>query len=108
VYTRASTLFSWVALWALVFVRASVRARTGGCRSGSILTLSPDFINKFTPLEWNCLTHGVSLAALEFPFTKSYIHKKLQEDLDMCKITKKLLRKWKVHFKKCGLQDPIN
>jgi hypothetical protein len=28
-YTRASTLLSWVALWALVFVRASVRARKG-------------------------------------------------------------------------------
>jgi hypothetical protein len=27
-----------VALWALGFVRASVRARTGGCGSGSILT----------------------------------------------------------------------
>jgi hypothetical protein len=35
---RASTLLSWVALWALGFVRASVRARTGGCRSGSSLT----------------------------------------------------------------------
>jgi hypothetical protein len=38
-YTRASTLLSWVALWALGFVRASVRARTGGCGSGSSLTL---------------------------------------------------------------------
>jgi hypothetical protein len=28
-YTRASTLLSWVALWAFGFVRASVRARTG-------------------------------------------------------------------------------
>jgi hypothetical protein len=37
-YTRASTLLSWVALWALGFVRASVRARTGGCGSGSSLT----------------------------------------------------------------------
>jgi hypothetical protein len=35
---RASTLLSWVALWALGFVRASVRARTGGCGSGSSLT----------------------------------------------------------------------
>jgi hypothetical protein len=34
---RASTLLSWVALWALGFVRASVRARTGGCGSGSSL-----------------------------------------------------------------------
>jgi hypothetical protein len=37
-YTRSSTLISWVALWALGFVRASVRARTGGCGSGSSLT----------------------------------------------------------------------
>jgi hypothetical protein len=37
-YTRASTLLSWVALWALAFVRASVRARTGSCGSGSSLT----------------------------------------------------------------------
>jgi hypothetical protein len=33
-----STLLSWVALWALGFVRASGRARTGGCGSGSSLT----------------------------------------------------------------------
>jgi hypothetical protein len=33
-----STLLSWVALWALGFVRASVRARTGGCGSGISLT----------------------------------------------------------------------
>jgi hypothetical protein len=38
VYTRASTLLSWVALRALGFVSASVRARTGGCGSGSSLT----------------------------------------------------------------------
>jgi hypothetical protein len=31
-----------VALWALGFVRASVRARTGGCGSGSSLTSAPD------------------------------------------------------------------
>jgi hypothetical protein len=37
---RASTLLSWVALWALGFVRASVLARTGGCGSGSSLTKS--------------------------------------------------------------------
>jgi hypothetical protein len=35
---RASTLLSWVDPWALGFVRASVRARTGGCGSGSSLT----------------------------------------------------------------------
>jgi hypothetical protein len=35
---RASTRLSWVALWALGFVRASVRARTGGCGSGSSLS----------------------------------------------------------------------
>jgi hypothetical protein len=35
---RASTLLSWVALWALGFVRASVRVRTEGCGSGSSLT----------------------------------------------------------------------
>jgi hypothetical protein len=34
----ASTLISWVALWALGFVRASVRARNEGCGSGSSLT----------------------------------------------------------------------
>jgi hypothetical protein len=33
-----STLLSWVALWALGFVRASIRARKGGCGSGSSLT----------------------------------------------------------------------
>jgi hypothetical protein len=37
--TRASTLLSWVALWTLGFVRASVRARKGGCGSGSSLAL---------------------------------------------------------------------
>jgi hypothetical protein len=35
-YTRASTLLSWVALWALGFVCASVRARTGGCGVGVV------------------------------------------------------------------------
>jgi Co/Zn/Cd efflux system component len=30
VHAREHTLLSWVALWALGFVRASVRARTGG------------------------------------------------------------------------------
>jgi hypothetical protein len=33
-------LLSWVALWALGFVHASVRARTGGCGSGSSLTIT--------------------------------------------------------------------
>jgi hypothetical protein len=42
VYTRASTLLSWVALWALGFVLASERARNGGCGSGSSLTPSSD------------------------------------------------------------------
>jgi hypothetical protein len=37
---RASPLLSWVALWALGFVRASVRAHNGGCGSGSSLTLA--------------------------------------------------------------------
>jgi hypothetical protein len=37
-YTRASNLLSWVALWALGFVRASMRARNEGCGSGSSLT----------------------------------------------------------------------
>jgi hypothetical protein len=35
---RASTLLSWVALWALGFFRTSVQARTEGCGSGSSLT----------------------------------------------------------------------
>jgi hypothetical protein len=35
---RASTLLSWVALWAFGFVPAFVRARNGGCGSGSSLT----------------------------------------------------------------------
>jgi hypothetical protein len=39
VYTLASTLLSWVALWALGFVRASVRGRNGGCGSGSSSTV---------------------------------------------------------------------
>jgi hypothetical protein len=26
--------------------------------------LSPDFLNKFTHLMWECLTHGLSVAAL--------------------------------------------
>jgi hypothetical protein len=37
-YTRARTLLSWVALWALGFVRVSVRVRSWGCGSGSSLT----------------------------------------------------------------------
>jgi hypothetical protein len=35
-----------MALWALGFVRASVRARTGGCGSGSSLTLKWDYENR--------------------------------------------------------------
>jgi hypothetical protein len=46
VYTRASTRLSWVALWALGFVRASVRARTGGCGSGSSLSKAYDSIHQ--------------------------------------------------------------
>jgi hypothetical protein len=38
-YTRASILLSWVALWALGFVRAGERASMGGWVSGSSLTL---------------------------------------------------------------------
>jgi hypothetical protein len=34
--------------------------------------LSPDFVKKFTCLKWDCLTQGVSLAALAFPFPKLY------------------------------------
>jgi hypothetical protein len=37
---RAGTLLSWVALWALGFVRASVQACTGGCGSWSSLKFS--------------------------------------------------------------------
>jgi hypothetical protein len=37
-YTRAITLLSWVALWALGFVRVSVLAHNEGCGSGSSLT----------------------------------------------------------------------
>jgi hypothetical protein len=54
-----STLLSWVALWALGFIRASVRARTGGCGSGISLTVwlmmwfSATMIGDYT---WN---HGV-------------------------------------------------
>jgi hypothetical protein len=40
-----STLLSWVALWALGFVRASVRTRNGGCGSGSSLTMMSSLIN---------------------------------------------------------------
>jgi hypothetical protein len=47
-YTRAITLLSWVALWALAFVRASVRARTGECGSGSSFTdtFAPDMTDE--------------------------------------------------------------
>jgi hypothetical protein len=60
--------------------------------------LSPDFVKKFTQLTWDCLTHGVSLENLEFPFHKPYIYKKLKEDLEMRKIQYILLRKWKVNI----------
>jgi hypothetical protein len=57
-YTRASTLLSWVALWALGCVRASVRARTGGCGSGSSLT-------KNTPMrKGKQHGHGAPIASL--------------------------------------------
>jgi hypothetical protein len=45
--------------------------------------LSLDFMKKFTRLKWNCITHGLSEAALECHFPKSYIYKKLQEELDV-------------------------
>jgi hypothetical protein len=35
--------------------------------------LSPDFVKKFIRLKWDCVTHGVPLAALECPFLKPYI-----------------------------------
>jgi hypothetical protein len=44
-YRRASKLLSWVALWAPGFVRASVRARTGGCGSGSSLSMKASDLN---------------------------------------------------------------
>jgi hypothetical protein len=37
-----------VALWALGFVRASVRARTGGCGSGSSLTATATSLDRET------------------------------------------------------------
>jgi hypothetical protein len=69
--------------------------------------LIPDFVKKFTRLKWDCLTRCVSLAALECPFHKLYIYKKLKEDLDMRKIHDILMKKWKVHMKIFELQKPI-
>jgi hypothetical protein len=57
--------------------------------------LSPDFMKKCIHLNWDCITHGVSLAALDFPFAKPYIYK-LKEDLEMLEIHNIMLREWKV------------
>jgi hypothetical protein len=69
--------------------------------------VSPYFVKKCTRLKWNCLTQGVSLEALECPFPKLYIYKKVKEDLEMHEIHVIFLRKWKVYMKIYGLQNPI-
>jgi hypothetical protein len=42
--------------------------------------LSPEFIKRFTWLELEYLTTGVSLAVLQCPFPKYLVYKQLKED----------------------------
>jgi hypothetical protein len=64
-------------------------------------------VKTFTLLNLECLTNGASLTALECPFPKPIIDKKLKEDLDMHQIHDTLLRKKMIHLKKYGHQNPL-
>jgi hypothetical protein len=47
------------------------------------------------------------MAALECPFPKPMIYKKLKEDIDMRQIHDTLLRKKMINLKKFGQQNPF-
>jgi hypothetical protein len=98
-YTRVSTLLSWVALWALGFARAGVRARTKGCRSWSSLTqLVPPHCHRRNAAEratGNFKEHfvaGISSVDLSFPMHL------LDSILPQAEITLNLLRTSRLHL----------
>jgi hypothetical protein len=69
--------------------------------------LSPDSIKHYTQLKWECLTMGVSLAVLQYPFPKPLLCKQLKENLSLHQIIISLSRQKKKHLKKHGKQEPL-
>jgi hypothetical protein len=84
-----STLLSWVALWALGFVRASVRARTGGCGSGISLTKATSGVTTW-PMGAagetlsTMLVHGVPIevAELQLQIELQVVQSRMRSDTD--------------------------
>jgi hypothetical protein len=105
VYTRASTLLSWVALWALGFVRASVRALMEDCGSGSSLalggvaavlsvlrTLSRSGLINTTSTTFLCDNESAVLSTNR-PLTDSIFHR-IEGDHDLVSTIKDLQENW--------------
>jgi hypothetical protein len=64
--------------------------------------LTPDVMQRYTRLKWECLTTGVSLAALQHPFPKPILYKQLKENLSLHQIVIALSRQKTRHLKKPG------
>jgi hypothetical protein len=69
--------------------------------------LTPDFMQRYTRLKWECLTTGVSLAVPQHPFPKPILYKQLKEDPSLHQIVIALSRQKTRHLKKHGKQEPL-
>jgi hypothetical protein len=69
--------------------------------------LTPDFMQRYTRLKWECLTTGVSLAGLQHPFPKPILYKQLKENLSLHQIVIALSRQKTRHLKQHGKQEPL-
>jgi hypothetical protein len=69
--------------------------------------LTPDFMQCYTWLKWECLTTGVSLAVLQHPFPKPILYKQLKENFSLHQIVIALSRQKTKHLKKHGQQEPL-
>jgi hypothetical protein len=83
-----------VALWALGFVRASVRARTGGCGSGSSLTLT---VKGFKP-KLQTLDSEASTALKNFFTVNDIAYQLVSPNCHRRNAAKRAIRPFKEHF----------
>jgi hypothetical protein len=61
--------------------------------------LTPNFMQRYTRLKWECLTTGVSLAVLQHPLPKPILYKQLKENLSLHQIGIALSRQKTRHLK---------
>jgi hypothetical protein len=69
--------------------------------------LTPDFMQRYTRLKWECLRTVVSLAVLQHPFPKPILYKQLKENLSLYQIVFALSRQKTRHLKNHGKQEPL-